>query len=143
VDRDGEVNHEKLPVALRMVPPALRAAPAVNDGAAPVARAAAAVEDGMTPAEHAVLPWHVGPHYKSDVESRLGRVCECHPMTSPFALANAAFIVRACNSHEELLAAARFALARLVSISDFSEPHSEASQLQCVLRAAIAKAEAP
>lgn len=34
-------------------------------------------------------PYHVGPHYKSDVESRYGRVCECTPMGSPRAEANA------------------------------------------------------
>jgi hypothetical protein len=30
------------------------------------------MEDKATP-----RPWHVGPHYKSDVESRNGRLAEC------------------------------------------------------------------
>jgi hypothetical protein len=40
-------------------------------------------------------PWHQGPHYRSDVESREGRVCECSGFQSPRAIANAALIAAA------------------------------------------------
>lgn len=60
--------------------------------------------------EHTPTPWHVGPHYKSDVESRQGRVAECSAFGSPRAAANAAFIVRAANTFERARKALRWAL---------------------------------
>lgn len=39
--------------------------------------------------------WHQGPHYRSDVESRLHRICECKAMNSPQGIANAEFIAHA------------------------------------------------
>jgi hypothetical protein len=44
---------------------------------------------------HTPGPWHVGPHYKSDVESREGRICECRPLSSPRAEANARLVAAA------------------------------------------------
>ena len=55
----------------------------------------------------------VGPYYKTDVESSSGRVCECGPMGAPRAVANAAFIVRACNAHDDLLAALKGVVERI------------------------------
>lgn len=49
-------------------------------------------------------PWHVGPHYKSDVESGEGRICECTPMASVRAEVNARFISAAPDLYEALKA---------------------------------------
>jgi hypothetical protein len=78
------------------------------------------------------LPWHIGPHYRFDVESAHGRVASGCPEFSPQSEANAEYIVTACNAYPDLLAA-------LKSCVD------ECERL-CVgnvdlMRAAIAKAE--
>lgn len=49
-------------------------------------------------------PWNVGPHYKTDVYSRDGRVAECQLQT-PRGVANAMHIVKCVNAHEALVAA--------------------------------------
>lgn len=49
----------------------------------------------MSEVKHTPGPWHVGPHYKSDVESRQGRICECGPFGSEQAEANARLIAAA------------------------------------------------
>ena len=61
----------------------------------------------MTPASP--LPWHVGPHYKTDVESGAGRVAETGAIGSPNGIRNAAYIVIACNAYPSLVAALKFA----------------------------------
>jgi len=87
---------------------------------------------------YSVLPWHLGPHYRTDIMNRNGFVAECRPMMTPLAEANAEFIVRACNSHEELLAALKRLAARaereMVDPIDVDEIQSA--------KAAIKKAEA-
>jgi hypothetical protein len=85
---------------------------------------------------HMPTPWHVGPYYTTDVESSRGRVCECSPLSAPTAIANAAFIVRACNSHADLLAAAKRSLDWLASYQG-----NAALPAYEQMRAAIAKAE--
>jgi hypothetical protein len=90
--------------------------------------------------EHSPLPWHVGPHYKSDVMSREGIVAEARMLT-PQGIANAEFIVRACNAHDELVAA----LKALTQDSRFAlqiggNPNAVAALVRQV-DAALAKAE--
>lgn len=51
---------------------------------------------------HTPGPWHVGPHYTCDVESREGRVCECRPFGSDRADANARLIAAAPDLLEAL-----------------------------------------
>lgn len=55
--------------------------------------------------EHTPTPWHVGPHYKSDIESPYGRVAECGITRGPRAEADAEFICLAVNRHDALVAA--------------------------------------
>lgn len=79
-------------------------------------------------------PWHVGPHYKSDVESREGRICECRPLQSPRAIANAQLISAA----PSLLEACRDLVDR------FDRRATSKASLSCSYveaKLAIAKAE--
>jgi hypothetical protein len=71
-------------------------------------------------------PWHVGPHYKSDIESRFGRIAECGVTRGPQAEADA-----------QLIAAAPDLLSALYYILE----HSGDPVMENVARAAIAKAE--
>lgn len=58
--------------------------------------------------KHTPGPWNVGPHYKGDVESREGRVCECGPFGSPRSWANAHLIAAAPEMYEALQRARTF-----------------------------------
>lgn len=49
-------------------------------------------------------PWHQGPHYRADIESRYGRVAECGVTRGQQAVANAAFIAHAPEDIADLLA---------------------------------------
>jgi len=99
--------------------------------------------------KHSPLPWHVGPFYKSDIESQSGRIAECVSLKTPRAEANAEFIVRACNSHHELLAALKLACAAIEPPADDMRCHKGlCSPAQCArcsraakIHAALAKAE--
>ena len=44
---------------------------------------------------HTPGPWHIGPHYKSDVESAFGRICECGITRGRNSEANARLIAAA------------------------------------------------
>lgn len=59
---------------------------------------------------HSPVPWHVGPHYKTDIEGPDGRVAETGAMGSPRGIANAEYIVRCVNAHDALVSALRVAL---------------------------------
>ena len=111
-----------------------------------------APKSNRTTPVHAPLPWHVGPYYKHDIESREGRVAECVMFGSPRAAANAEFIVRAVNAHDDLLATLKWAerqLAALVSEDDGNGSFIRGTGTELVgfyagreqIRAAIAKAE--
>lgn len=94
-------------------------------------------------------PWRVGPHYKCDVESPDGRVCECGPMGSPFGEANARLIAALPDLLEELKnTACALAMALRANVSrdlfDSDDEYDAAIRSHVVLRAAnaaIAKAE--
>lgn len=49
------------------------------------------------------VPWHVGPYYKTDIESAHGHVAECGITRGKQAEVNAEFIVRCVNSHQALV----------------------------------------
>lgn len=51
---------------------------------------------------HTPGPWHVGPHYKSDVESQHGRICDCGITRGPNGEANARLIAAAPDLLEAL-----------------------------------------
>jgi hypothetical protein len=100
-----------------------------------------ASDPNRTTPDHAPLPWHVGPHYHTDIYSRNGFVAECRPMNAPQPLANAEFIVRACNTHDDLVGALKFVLAfyepdagEYLDTEAWKRAHAQA-------KAAIAKAE--
>lgn len=64
----------------------------------------------MTNTKHTALPWRIGVRQpdscKFIYDAKGGEVANCDMLTN-FAddnLANAAFIVRACNAHDELVA---------------------------------------
>lgn len=81
-------------------------------------------------------PWHVdpsrGPGYSLDIDDEDGRGVAVVYGTDAEAEANAAFIVRACNSHEKLLAAAKEALMILSELlCDLEDDRGEAD---CVRR---------
>ena len=50
------------------------------------------------------LPWHVGPYYKSDIESPAGRIAECQPSHTPHGAMLAGLITDALNAVPALLA---------------------------------------
>lgn len=88
-----------------------------------------------------VLPWHGAVLIEGDINSGLAvppLICALYRGVE----ANAAFIVRACNAHDELLAACGNAEA----VMSIVEPRSDkAEYLACLaqLRAAISKARGP
>ena len=86
------------------------------------------------------LPWHVGPLYKSDIESSAGRVAECGRTQSPRAIADAALIVHRVNAHDELVAALK-AIVEMYGPSSDYEHKAQAAWERC--EAALAKAEDP
>ena len=97
----------------------------------------------MADTTHTPTPWHQGPYYKGDVESREGRICECTPLSSPRAAANAEFIVRAVNAHDDLLAALKDVIAALQADAPGTPLNNRKyDALGARARAAIAKAEA-
>lgn len=55
--------------------------------------------------------WHIGPHYKYDIESRSGHIVS-FPMT-PQGIENAAHVVRAVNTFEQAKAALGAAIETL------------------------------
>jgi hypothetical protein len=87
------------------------------------------------------LPWHVGPHYKTDIESSQGRVAEIGFINSPHGICDAAYIVHACNLYPELLAALKqlhdVTMQGLLPCDSDCEPGC----VFCVATRAIAKAE--
>jgi hypothetical protein len=83
---------------------------------------------------HKPTPYHVGPYYKSDVESGSGRVAECGITRGPQACEDAAFIVRACNAHYDLLAACKEALKGF-------DKNEQCLKVPRMLRNAITQAE--
>lgn len=104
----------------------------------------------MAETTHTPTPWHQGPYYTSDVESRDGRICECMPLMSPRAAANAELIVRAVNAHDDLLAAlkalrsvtSRLAISVVLGHAVGSEIERAVNEAHDAATAAIAKAEA-
>lgn len=82
-------------------------------------------------------PWHVGPHYKTDIESAQGRVAEVCPQHTPQGAANARLIAAA----PDLLSIAK-RWAALDGGSWHVERHAkEKGELLKDTAAAIAKAE--
>jgi hypothetical protein len=90
---------------------------------------------------HSPLPWVQGPNFPEQIFDADGlRVADCG-LRDPEDASDAAFIVRAVNCHDELLAAC-------VESYDWIAAHvgnlpASAVKLSTVLRAAIAKAERP
>lgn len=70
--------------------------------------------------------WHVGPHYRCDVESREGRIAECRPFGSPRAERNADFIAHAPEDIAYLLKALDAARARATRAEQELKEVSEA-----------------
>lgn len=93
-----------------------------------------ATAPSVAPIAHAPLPWHQGPYYKTDIESRGGRVAECRPFTQRGA-GDAEFIVRAANSHYQMLA-----VLKLLWL-DAQESAWWSPEYSARVEAAIAKAE--
>lgn len=92
---------------------------------------------------HTPLPWAITVPKKEPFGwwIHAGDVLVCSCGTRPLsdeALANAAFIVRACNSHDDLLAACEAALTRLRTIERDKGIHSHETIPE--LEAAIARA---
>ena len=97
--------------------------------------------------KHTPLPWkanqcavygHGTPTGRETIIAVASRVQGVDPEV---AVANAAFIVRACNSHDELM---RTAIYALTTFRDMSQPDLTECEKQAIkhLEAALAKAEA-
>jgi hypothetical protein len=56
-------------------------------------------------AEYSPIPWRIGPINYADVYDADGEIVALCPKGYETTATNAEFIVRACNSHDELLAA--------------------------------------
>lgn len=112
----------------------------------------------MSEMSHTPAPWKVGPTGDTVDDANgleLLRMYESDGREEPTALpyrANAAFIVRACNSHEELLVALKWAerqLRALVTEDDGAGAFIRGSGMElagfgagvCAMQAAIANAE--
>lgn len=103
----------------------------------------------MSEMSHTPTPWKLGPTGDTVDDANgleLLRMYEADGREEPTALpyrANAAFIVRACNSHEELLSAlkrAREALKANEEITGTWELYQASPEMKAI-HAAIAKAE--
>lgn len=99
---------------------------------------------------HSPLPWALSAAYDHLVCGPDGRaIFECwfrghkYPGIGADARANAAFIVRACNSHDDLLAAAKVMerVFNLAILNGQLSPGTENSEIANAMRAAIVKAE--
>ena len=96
-------------------------------------------------AKHTPGPWEIRDNQEIIVREGGGTVrliAQCHAGHSPERSANAAYIVRACNSHEELLQA----LKVLLDHTEEQYPHFESIRGindKEKARAAIANAEGP
>jgi hypothetical protein len=90
---------------------------------------------------HKKTPYHVGPYYKSDVESSEGRVCECGVLRGTQAVEDAAFITIACNCHYDLLNTLRDARKELRLIYDKDCDAVYDPTLRIRMDSIIAKAE--
>lgn len=77
-------------------------------------------------------PWHQGPHYKADIYCTWGQVATCVPLMSPLSEANAAFIVKAANAHDNLITA-------LETIEDICM--SNPQEVRRLVRAVLKKAK--
>ncbi len=55
-------------------------------------------------------PWWVGPHYKSDVDSAMGRVADCKPFESPVSFTRAEVVAAAPAMLQRLIYAERLLL---------------------------------
>ena len=98
--------------------------------------------------KHTPVPWKVDEQYKADVQTADGKLEICTTSKSVLlegntpsraeTLANAAFIVRACNCHDELLAAFKKIKKQLTQSNDRFQMIAE---IEKITNAAIAKAE--
>lgn len=98
--------------------------------------------------KHTPGPWHVGPHYKHDVESREGRICECVPMGSERAENNARLVAAAPDLLEALKDATKaLEMAYRIATADLYKTKAELDEAIgqhltiTKARAAVAKAE--
>lgn len=97
----------------------------------------------MENVKHTPTPWHVGPHYTSDIESSEGRVAECRPLMTPRGIANAEFIVRAVNCHDDLVKALRMCARFFGDESNHWEWGNGRPFDTQLIRDALAKADPP
>lgn len=96
------------------------------------------MEHTTTPPAHSPTPWTADWRFVRD--QRRNIVLEPSALVKDeVARANAAFTVRACNAHEELLAACKTALSKLELIRVENKVNVESQQ--DALKAAIAHAE--
>ena len=93
--------------------------------------------------EHTPTPWKISTITADEVSSEKGVVCECFGVTQEEEFANAAFIVRACNAHDELVEACKISLARLLAIDEVLNNQNNGRRNHAIylLSQAIAKAE--
>lgn len=104
--------------------------------------------------QHTRTPWRTDPDYCNDIQTSDGKLTiasiwheEGGPWLPPLeeAEANAAFIVRACNAHDDMLSALRDVAEYLgdepVAPSYPSAHHAATVALIRSVRAAIARAE--
>ena len=92
---------------------------------------------------HSPLPWHQGPHYRTDVISPGGLVAEVGRINTPRGIADAELICRAVNCHDELLAALK-AITRefdLAIVRGQLSPGTYNSEIATSATKAILKAE--
>jgi hypothetical protein len=97
-------------------------------------------EEQIAPASP--LPWHVGPHYKTDIESQVGRVCEVGRINAPACAQNARYIVLAANAYPHLVAALQVALSAIEQgLPYVASEEDYVAVAERTVRAALALAE--
>jgi hypothetical protein len=93
----------------------------------------------MSEMKHTLTPWYAtGPHVQSAILNEDNYVCQADGDSEIQAIANAEFIVRAVNAHDELLGIAKELCAWE---QDPDKYGGDLADLACRARAAIAKAE--
>jgi hypothetical protein len=91
----------------------------------------------MSDTKHTPTPYSAQPHDDEDtmeIWDHLGAFCTC-------IKANAEFIVKACNCHDELLGALKGIMQGIGDACDCVDGEPKGHCFLCLARAAIAKAE--
>lgn len=93
-------------------------------------------------AQHTPTPWRISRGRELRGPDNMAQVASLEPYAVPMTQANAAFIARACNSYDDLLAACKSLIAALALVDLPKHPEPPQGAAQRALGAAAANAYA-